>query len=169
MFYSMNTFHLPVGSAKDAQAWFDNLNMERRDLIKSVGIYLRLEDITPAVFTEMEKKWLWDLPVKTRRLEQRMVFEVAYLLCWRYWQDKIDFLKKWEGLERVVVRWGCGGDKVVFEGENWRELDVKEERRVMDGAREVVKVELEGLVEEVGWMKARLALMNGGAGAGAMV
>lgn len=172
IFYSSNTFHLPPGSASDLENWFGTLKPEHRCLIKSVCLTFSIKDITPNVLKEMEKKWLWDIPVKTRRLEQRVVFEVAYALCWRYWQDKIDWVKKLEGIERVVLlcvngevgEWESGSGRVVFEGEGWRGLDVKVEREVMDRARERVKEELEALVEEVGWKAARKALMNGGLG-----
>ena len=83
MFYSMNTFHLPVGSAADVGTWLEGLKREHRDMIRSVCLTFYLEDITPAVLSEMEKKWLWDIPLKTRALEQRMVAEEAYLLWWR--------------------------------------------------------------------------------------
>ena len=165
IFYSMNTFHLPVGSAHDVGSWFDNLKKEHRCLINSVCLTFSLADITPDVLTEMEKKWLWDLPLKTARSEQRMVSEVAYLLCWRYWQDKIDFLKRWEGLERVELR-DAAGEGVGFVGEAFRGLEVKEERGIMDRARERVKGELEGMVGEVGWKAVRKGLMGRGVGGG---
>lgn len=172
IFYSSNTFHLPPGSASDLENWFDKLKLEHRSLIKSVCLTFSIKDITPNVLKEMEKKWLWDIPVNTRRLEQRIVFEVAYALCWRYWQDKIDWVKKSEGIERVVLmcgngemsECGSGSGRVVFEGEEWRGLDVKVERDFLDRARERVQGELETLVEEVGWKATRKALMNGDLG-----
>lgn len=170
IFYSSNTFHLPPGSASELEHWFEKLKPEHRSLIKSVCLTFSIKDITPNVLKEMEKKWLWDIPVKTRRLEQRVVFEVAYALCWRYWQDKLDWVKKLEGIERVVLLCGngevgeceSGSGRVVLEGEGWRGLDIKVEREVLDRARERVKGQLEALVEEVGWRATKKALMNGG-------
>lgn len=164
IFYSSNTFHLPPGSVSDLENWFQKMKPEHRSLIKSVCLTFSIKDITPTVLKEMEKKWLWDIPVKTRRLEQRVVFEVAYALCWRYWQDKLDWVKKLEEIERVVLLCESGSGRVVFEGEGWRNLDVKVEREILDKARERVKGELEALVEEGGWKAARKTLINGDLG-----
>lgn len=71
----------------------------------------------------MEKKWLFDIEVRNAADEQRMVAEVAYALCWRYWRDKIDLVvKRWQGLERVEVRCAAGdeGERILFEGGEWR-------------------------------------------------
>lgn len=125
----------------------------------------------------MEKKWLFDIEVRNAADEQRMVAEVAYALCWRYWRDKIDWVvKKWEGLERVEVRCAAGdeGEGVLFEEGEWRWAGEKGEeewrglleegkagRRLLERAREGVKEGLGGLVQDVGWKVARKALMSG--------
>ncbi|CAF9937816.1 MAG: hypothetical protein ALECFALPRED_007421 [Alectoria fallacina] len=169
MFYTLNTFHLPAGSARDAEVWLEHLRPDQRSLIKRAGLTLSLADLTPAVLAEMEKKWLWDIPTgRDRRHEERMVFEVAYLLCWRFWQDKIRALQRqqWPGLEEVVVANARGEVVAVFTGEAFRALGVEEERGVLDSAREVVRTELEGLVGEVGWKGARRWFLARGKGAG---
>ncbi|CAD6591112.1 MAG: hypothetical protein ASARMPREDX12_004927 [Alectoria sarmentosa] len=167
MFYTLNTFHLPAGSARDAEVWLQQLQPNQRSLIKRAGLTLGLADLTPAVLAEMEKKWLWDIPTGhgDRRHEERMVFEVAYLLCWRFWQDKIRVLQRWRGLEEVVVG-NAKGEVAVFEGEAFRALGVEEERCVLNTAREVVRGELEALVGEVGWKGARRWILARGKGAG---
>ena len=158
MFYSRNTFHLPAGSAADAAAWSDGLLPHQRSLIKSACLDLSLADITPEVLNEMEKRWLWDLPLKSRQDERRMVFEVVYLLCWRYWQEKIRFLQRWEALGTVDVR--TGSETFSFGAEGFRALDAKEEKEILDLAREKVKAELEGMVEEMGWKAVRKLFMT---------
>ena len=161
MFYSMNTFHLPAGSASDAQHWLDGLKMHHRSMIKSACMTLSLADLTPDNLAEMDEKWLWDLPFKSRQDEQRMVFEVAYLLCWRYWQDKMGFLKRWDSLDQVVFE-RVSGERSVFDGEAFRAMDAKEEKEILDVAREEVRVELEGLVGEMGWKATKRWLMTRG-------
>ncbi len=164
MFYADNMFHLPAGSAADAERWAKGLRDEDRRRIRGVCLTLSVRDITPDVLEEMERRWLWDLPVKTNRLEQRMVFEVAYALCWRYWVDKVEWVRGWEGLERVEVRWGTAGEqRVVFGGVEWRGMGMggEEMRGWLEGGREKVRGELEGMVEGVGWRGARKALMGG--------
>lgn len=163
MFYSMNTFHLPPGSARDAEDWLNHLKPDHRAMIKSACITFTLADLAPDVLVEMEKKWLWDFPATTRQNEQRMVFEVTYILCWRFWQDKIRWLQKWEELENVYMKM-ADGVTVAFDGVAFRALDPKEEKKVLEGARELVRSELEGMVGEVGWKGAKKLLMaKGGA------
>lgn len=166
MFYSMNTFHLPAGSARDAEEWFDNLKPDHRSLIKSACMTFSLADLTPEVLVQMDKKWLWDLPLKTRQDERRMVFEVTYLLCWRFWQEKIRFLQKWDTLDTVYLEKACG-ETSVFDGDAFRALDAKEEKVLVDVAREKVKVELEGMVNEMGWKATKRWLMTRGPASGA--
>ncbi|KAM0801899.1 hypothetical protein BDR22DRAFT_144933 [Usnea florida] len=161
MFYSLNTFHLPAGSASDAQQWLDGLKMCHRSMIKSACMTLSLADLTPDVLVEMEKKWLWDLPFKSRQDERRMVSEVAYLLCWRFWQDKMGVLKRWGTLDRVRLE-RASGERCVFDGEAFRAMDAKEEKGLLDSAREEVRVELEGLVGEMGWKATKRWLMTRG-------
>ena len=93
-----------------------------------------------------------------------MVFEVSYLLCWRYWQEKLRFLQRWDMLEKVELR--TRSETWVFEGEAFRGLEAKEERRIMDLAREEVKSELESMVDEVGWKATKKALLTRGAASG---
>lgn len=93
-----------------------------------------------------------------------MVFEVSYLLCWRYWQEKIRFLQRWDMLEKVQLR--TRSETWSFDGEAFRGLEAKEERRIMDLAREEVKSELESMVDEVGWKATKKALMTRGAASG---
>lgn len=161
MFYSMNTFHLPAGSARDAEHWFNHLKPDHRSMIKSACMTFSLADLTPDVLVEMEKKWLWDLPLKTRQDERRMVFEVSYLLCWRIWQEKLRFLQRWDTLEMVYLQKKCG-EMSAFDGEAFRNLDAKEERTLMDVAREEVMVELEEMVGEMGWKATKKWLMTRG-------
>lgn len=161
MFYSMNTFHLPAGSARDAEHWFNNLKPDHRSSIKSACMTFSLADLTPEVFVQMEKKWLWDLPHKTRQDERRMVFEVAYLLCWRFWQEKVRFLQKWDTLDRVYLE-KMSGEPSAFDGEAFRNLDAKEEKVLMDTAREEVVVELDGMVGQLGWKATKKWLMTRG-------
>ena len=158
MFYTMNTFHLPAGSARDAEEWFNDLKPDHRSTIKSACMTFSLADITPDCLAEMEKIWLFDIPLKTRQLERRMAFEVTYLLCWRYWQEKIRFLQKWDTLEKVELK--TGSATFAFDGDEFRALDAKEERRIMDLARGEVKTELEGMVDEMGWKAAKKLLMT---------
>lgn len=145
MFYTLNTFHLPAGSARDADTWLTHLPPHHRSLIKSAALTFSLADLTPAVLVEMDTKWLWDLPASTRRYERRVVFEVAYILCWRFWQDKLRWLRRWEALETVVLE-RADGERVVLGGEAFRGMDAKDERVWLEGARGVVMGELEGLV-----------------------
>ena len=161
MFYTMNTFHLPAGSAHDAEIWLNHLKPDDRSMIKRAGVTFSLADLTPEVLVEMEKKWLWDLPAMTRRYEQRMVFEVTYILCWRFWQDKIRFLQQWDTLDQICLK-KAGGEASVFEGEAFRAWDAKEEKDFLDAARGLVKAELEGLVGQMGWKATRKLLMAGG-------
>lgn len=135
--------------------------MHHRSMIKSACLTFSIADLTPDVLVEMEKKWLWDLPLKSRQDEQRMVFEVAYLLCWRYWQDKVGVLKRWDTLDRVGLE-RASGERAVFGGEAFRALDAKEEKGLLDGAREEVRGELEGLVGEMGWKATKRWLMTRG-------
>ena len=120
-----------------------------------------IADLTPDVLVEMDKKWLWDLPLKSRQDEQRMVFEVAYLLCWRFWQDKVGFLKRWDTLDQVFLE-KASGERSAFDGEAFRAMDAKEEKGLLDMAREEVRVELEGLVGEMGWKATKRWLMTRG-------
>ena len=56
------------------------------------------------------------------------------------------------------------GVTVAFDGVAFRALDPKEEKKVLEGARELVRSELEGMVGEVGWKGAKKLLMaKGGA------
>lgn len=164
MFYSMNTFHLPAGSARDAEKWFNDLTPDHRSMIKSVCMTFSLADLTPEVLVEMEKKWLWDLPLKSRQDERRMVFEVTYLLCWRFWQEKLRFLQKWDTLDKVYLE-RASGEASAFKGDALRAMEANEERSLMDVAREEVKVKLEGIVNEMGWIATKSLLMRRGAAA----
>lgn len=159
MFYSMNTFHIPAGSSRDAEDWFDNLKPDHRSMIKSACMTFSLADLTPETLVEMEKIWLWDLPLKTRQDERRMVFEITYLLCWRFWQEKMRFLQGWDTLDKVYVKKACG-ETSAFAGDAFRALEAKDERVLMDAARERVKVELEGIVNEMGWKATKKWLMT---------
>ena len=161
MFYTMNTFHLPPGSAHDAEIWLNHLKPDHKTLIKSACITFTLADLAPNVLVEMEKKWLWDFPATTRQDEQRLVYEVSYILCWRFWQDKIRLLQRWEGLEKVCMRM-ADGMTLAFEGVGFRALDPKVEKGFLEGAREIVRGELEGMVGEVGWKAVKKVLMAEG-------
>lgn len=61
---------------------------------------------------------------------------------------------------------GGGGGVEVFEGDAFRAMGAKEERGILDEAREVVKGELEGLVQEGGWKATRRWLMTRGNASG---
>ena len=52
------------------------------------------------------------------------VYEVTYILCWRFWQDKIRFLQKWEGLEKVYMRM-ADGTTLAAAGVGFRAMDPK--------------------------------------------
>ena len=165
MFYSMNTFHLPAGSARDAETWLSHLKPDHRSMIKSACINFTIADLTSEVLVEMDKKWLWDLPAMTRQNEQRMVFEVTYILCWRFWQDKIRFLQKWDALEKVYLKM-ADGETSAWDGDAFRALDAKEEKSFLDVAREKVKSELEGMVGEMGWKATKKLLVAQGVASG---
>lgn len=88
IFFSQNTFHLPFGSATDLETWSrDAFKAEHRALIKSVCLTLSLQDLTLGMLKEMEKKWLFDIEVRNKAEERRMLADVAYALCWRYWRE----------------------------------------------------------------------------------
>lgn len=72
-------------------------------------------------------------------------------------------LKGWGGLERVLVR-RADGELVAFEGEAFRRLGEGDEAGLLEGAREVVRGELEGLVGGLGWKGFRRWVMGGGGG-----
>ena len=64
-------------------------------------------------------------------------------------------------LEMVYLK-KKGGEASAFDGEAFRNLDAKEERTLMDVAREEVMVELEEMVGEVGWKATKKWLMTRG-------
>ena len=72
--------------------------------------------------------------------------------------DKVKWLKGWEGLERVLLCLPDGG-VVRFEGEAFRDWEAKDEKGVLEGAREKVRTQLEGMVGEMGWKGVKKALL----------
>ena len=116
LYYSCNTFYLPRGPVSHCKYLFGNINPQYKRLIRSVGVQFSRADLTLDVIDHI------DAEICKRRLRrpaplggwswQDLPYECLILI----WQQKLEWIRQWEGLDEVILQFG-GGEPMIVKGD----------------------------------------------------
>lgn len=127
LFYSRNVFHLAPGPIVISSHYFEQLQPRHRNLIKFLILEFTIADLTPEGFQHVEEEVaLWK---RTSRRSFRHADKAQQVRVWLdssiatlnfLWRRKLEWLEKWQTLERA---WIYGGRyKMIVKGEKTKTL-----------------------------------------------
>lgn len=106
MYYSLNTFHLPCGSAQKALEYFEGLDTKHLHMIQSVALRLSLKDLTPTVFYAIEQAMRMEaISGSSRSTTGNAWARWASIYVQVVWRRKLVGIRNWKSkcLESVSI------------------------------------------------------------------
>lgn len=173
IYYSSNTFFLPPGPFEETlKHFFKNVQAEHVNMINRIGVTLGLQDLTPAVFKQVQGIMSHNLGCLPPSQVGRAWGVAVQVLLLDIWQQKLAFLR---GTRRLTMVKLSTDDRVLeIDGDNLRRafkgiggigddfrICAKEVTALVRHAEMNVKKEITHRVDRDGWRALR-AWVNGG-------
>jgi len=111
MYYSSNTFFLAPGPLKNSVDTLDKIQTRHFRMIKSMGVELDLQDLTPVVFKQIQSQYERYVKVYPRNRRSRataanlgdiwgtLALDHLYII----WAQKLAFARRTKGLREVKI------------------------------------------------------------------